>query len=130
MNREMDIWGRLEHPNVVPLRGYAVEDDGTPQLISPWYSFGDILAYLETHPLADRIKLVRQVASGLGYLHAQNPPVIHGDLKSGNVLINKEGDAGLCDFGLSKLLQDYPSAYTSSSLGIGTIRWCAPGRWL
>lgn len=127
MNREMDIWGRLNHPNVVPLRGYAVEEDGTPELISPWYTLGDIRSYLEIHPFADRRKLLRQVAEGLAYLHSQNPPVIHGDLKSGNVLINALGDAGLCDFGLSKLLQERPTAYTLSSLGIGTVRWCAPG---
>lgn len=127
MNREMNIWGRLDHPHVVPLRGYALDEDGTPELISPWYEFGDILSYLESHPSADRKELVRQVARGLAHLHSQTPPVIHGDLKSGNVLINSSGDAGLCDFGLSKLIQDYPSGYSMSSLGVGTVRWCAPG---
>jgi serine/threonine protein kinase len=131
MNREMDIWGRLSHPHIVPLRGYAIEDDGTPELISPWFEHGDVLSYLTKFPSADRKKLVCQVADGLSYLHAQTPsPIVHGDLKGGNVLINRDGDGALCDFGLSKLLQDCPSMsrFTTSNAGVGTLRWCAPGR--
>lgn len=127
MHREMDIWNVLDHPNIVPLRGYVVEEDGTPALISPWFEHGDVLTYLQKHPFADRRKLVRQVAEGLIYLHSRGPPVVHGDLKGGNVLINAKGEVGLCDFGLSKVLQDCPSALTTSNLGVGTLRWCAPG---
>lgn len=127
MRREMNIWSRLDHPNIVPLRGYALGEDGTPEFISPWYAFGDILTYLEKHPFADRRDLVRQVAQGLTYLHSQKPPVIHGDLKSGNVLVNSAGIAGLCDFGLSQMIADHPLGYSSLGLGMGTVRWCAPG---
>ncbi|KAG8896692.1 hypothetical protein FRB99_008760 [Tulasnella sp. 403] len=129
MHREMNIWSRATHPHIVPLRGYALEGDGTPSLISPWFEHGDVLSYLKKYPFADRRRLVRQVAQGLTYLHAQSPPVIHGDLKGGNVLINSQGDAALCDFGLSKLLQDCPSTFTTSSVGVGTLRWCAPEMW-
>lgn len=127
MNREVKIWHCLQHPAIVPLRGYAIETDGTPSLISPWYDNGDVMNYLKKHPFADRRKIVRQVAEGLVYLHAQSPPVIHGDLKGANVLINRTFDAALCDFGLAKLLQDCPSSFTTSNVGMGTLRWCAPG---
>ncbi|KAG9050533.1 hypothetical protein FS837_004717 [Tulasnella sp. UAMH 9824] len=126
MNRETEIWSRLNHPNVVPLRGYALQDDGTPMIISPWFEHGDVHNYLEDYPDADRKKIVRQVAEGLVYLHSQDPPVVHGDLKGGNVLISKEGDAALCDFGLSTLLMVNPATMTMSTVAVGTVRWCAP----
>ncbi|KAG8986772.1 hypothetical protein FRB90_003796, partial [Tulasnella sp. 427] len=126
MNRETEIWSRLNHPNVVPLRGFALQEDGTPMIISPWFDHGDVHFYLEDFPDADRKKIVRQVVDGLVYLHAQDPPVVHGDLKGGNVLINKEGDAALCDFGLSTLLMVNPATMTMSTVGVGTVRWCAP----
>ncbi|KIO21062.1 hypothetical protein M407DRAFT_51459, partial [Tulasnella calospora MUT 4182] len=120
------IWSGLNHPNVVPLRGYALQDDGTPMIISPWFEHGDVHSYLEDYPDADRKKIVRQVAEGLVYLHSQDPPVVHGDLKGGNVLIDKEGDAALCDFGLSTLLMVNPATMTMSTVAVGTVRWCAP----
>ncbi|KAG8885848.1 hypothetical protein FRB98_001561 [Tulasnella sp. 332] len=126
MNREVMIWHGLRHPAIVPLRGYALEADGAPCLVSPWYDNGDVMNYLGKHPFADRRKIVRQVAEGLVYLHAQSPPVIHGDLKGANVLISRTFDAALCDFGLAKLLQDCPSSFTTSNVGMGTLRWCAP----
>ncbi|KAG8919014.1 hypothetical protein FRC00_011844, partial [Tulasnella sp. 408] len=95
MMRETSIWGKLDHPNIVPLRGYSLEEDGTPAIVSRWMDNGDVLTYLAKHLFADRRKLVRQVAEGLLYLHSQSPPVVHGDLKGGNVLIDKGGDAAL-----------------------------------
>lgn len=126
MYREVNIWHRLDHLRVVPLRGYSLDSDGTPCLVSPWFENGDVLTYLKKHPFADRRRLVRQVAEGLIYLHSQD--VVHGDLKGGNVLVDTSGDAALCDFGLARLLRDCPSSFTTSNVGMGTLRWCAPGK--
>lgn len=125
MCREVEIWNRLNHKRIVPLRGYALDCDGTPSLISPWLDNGDVLTYLKKHPFADRRALVRQVAEGLIYLHSEG--IVHGDLKGGNVLVDDKGDAALCDFGLSKVLDDCPSTFATSTAGMGTLRWCAPG---
>ncbi|KAF8318086.1 kinase-like protein, partial [Clavulina sp. PMI_390] len=43
------------------------------------------------------------VSRGIAYLHSQQPPVIHGDLHPGNVLIDRSGVPLLCDFGLNRL---------------------------
>ncbi|KAG8855843.1 hypothetical protein FRB96_006665 [Tulasnella sp. 330] len=124
MYREVNIWHRLDHLRVVPLRGYSLDLDGTPCLVSPWFENGDVLTYLKKHPFADRRRLVRQVAEGLIYLHSQD--VVHGDLKGGNVLVDSSGDASLCDFGLAKLMRNCPTSFTTSNVGMGTLRWCAP----
>ncbi|KAG8909526.1 hypothetical protein FRC00_009934, partial [Tulasnella sp. 408] len=126
MTRETSIWGRLVHPNVVPLRGYSLDEDGTPAIVSRWMDNGDVLTYLARHHFADRRKLVRQVAEGLLYLHSQKPPVVHGDLKGGNVLIDRDGDAALCDFGMATFLMDCQPINSTSNAAVGTVRWCAP----
>ena len=56
-----------------------------------------------TSPLLD---LLRQVAKGMAYLHGCAPPVLHRDLKADNVLVNTEGRAVVCDFGLSRFRDD------------------------
>jgi len=71
---------------------------------------------------------VRDVASGLGYLHhTLKPPIVHGDLKGNNVLVTEDFHAVLSDFGLSRVIGDLvgPSANTTGAIG-GSVRWQAP----
>ncbi|KAG8936017.1 hypothetical protein FRC02_004929 [Tulasnella sp. 418] len=127
MHREMEVWQMLDHPNVVPLKGYVLDPDSdeSPSLVSPWYSNGNVLEYIARNPFADRKKLVRQVAQGLIHLHNQSTAVVHGDIKGGNVLIDSKGNAALADFGLSQIIQECPSNSASSAI-LGSVRWCAP----
>lgn len=70
--------------------------------------------------------LVRRVAfgaaRGMAYLHSGNPPVLHRDLKSANLLLDESYTAKVCDFGLSRL-----KAQARSMTGnCGTVQWMAP----
>lgn len=47
------------------------------------------------------IQIVRDVAQGLRFLHASKPPILHGDLKAKNILIDSRFRAKVADFGLS-----------------------------
>ncbi|KIO33152.1 hypothetical protein M407DRAFT_49253, partial [Tulasnella calospora MUT 4182] len=63
---------------------------------------------------------IYDVAEGLGYLHSQEPPICHGDLKSVNVLVNSNCRALITDFGSARRL-------TEADLGKQyTLRWAAP----
>ncbi|KAG9047172.1 hypothetical protein FS837_002864 [Tulasnella sp. UAMH 9824] len=128
LTKELDIWMALEHPHIMPLLGFVLE--GGPCIISPWCKNGNVADYIVRHPEVDRIQLVSEVASGLAYLHNRVPPVVHGDMKPDNVLINDTGHAVIMDFGLSAVMEDDPTLCTSlataSLRDAGNTRWMAP----
>ena len=47
------------------------------------------------------LQILRDIAQGLRFLHSSKPPVLHGDLKARNILIDSRFRAKVCDFGLS-----------------------------
>ena len=69
------------------------------------------------------VKRVSQgAARGMAYLHSGNPPILHRDLKSANILLDESYTAKVCDFGLSRL-----KAQERSMTGnCGTVQWMAP----
>ncbi|MBK6433843.1 protein kinase [Candidatus Amarolinea dominans] len=70
-----------------------------------------------------------QVCDALTYLHSQNTPIIHRDIKPQNIKITPEGHAFLVDFGLSKVGSTYQST-ASGALGVtaGCRRWAVRQR--
>jgi serine/threonine-protein kinase CTR1 len=59
----------------------------------------------------------------MNYLHNRNPPIVHRDLKSPNLLVDKKYTVKVCDFGLSRLKA---STFLSSKSAAGTPEWMAP----
>ncbi|PPR04154.1 hypothetical protein CVT24_010714 [Panaeolus cyanescens] len=129
LNREVYVWHRLEHPNVVKLFGTSYHMASRPAMIMQWYKNGSAADYLaRKNPGADRLQLILDVARGLAYLHTHQPPIVHADLKGNNVLITDEGRAVLCDFGLSNVIEGLgrPEGMTLSSPDFGPLRWQGP----
>ncbi|KAG6830479.1 hypothetical protein H0H92_000486 [Tricholoma furcatifolium] len=96
-------------------------------LVSPWMKNGDLQKYLKEHKSSKRDLLAFDVAMGLEFLHEND--IIHGDLKSGNILVNDFGRACLTDFGLSSISDREILALTGySSLASkgGTLYYMAP----
>ncbi|KAF7968619.1 hypothetical protein HWV62_30013 [Athelia sp. TMB] len=120
--REALVWSRLEHPNITPFYGISFDLGvrSAPCLVSPYYINGTLSKYLESNTEINKIALICQIASGLAYLHQND--VVHGDIKSSNILINDEREASISDFGLSRLLQY--TGFTTKVVG-GTYRWMA-----
>ncbi|CAN7058190.1 hypothetical protein IGI04_014960 [Brassica rapa subsp. trilocularis] len=132
---EISALSTLNHPNLVDLIGYCV--DGDQRLLV--YEFMP-LGSLEDHLLVKpdvapgqqpldwntRIRIVLGAAKGLEYLHEKaNPPVIYRDFKSSNVLLNRDFEVKLSDFGLAKL-GSVGDTQNASSRVTGTYGYCAP----
>ncbi|KAG1750237.1 kinase-like domain-containing protein [Suillus lakei] len=138
--RELGIWKRLRHSNILKLMGTARDFSRSVALVAPWIANGNLTSFLrrnnETLRLRDRLLLLHDIAAGLNYLHTFNftvdghtyfNPVVHGDLTGNNVLIGSDGTAYLADFGLSGTLKKLPGmTYLAKNCCPGALRWTAP----
>ncbi|TCD61368.1 POC1 centriolar protein [Steccherinum ochraceum] len=119
-------WRQFRHRNLQPFVGINLEVFApNPAVISPWVQPGNVRAVIRSKELSDLSPLRRQwikdVASGLAYLHAWD--VLHGDLHGANVLID-EYSALLADFGFTT---NQVSDSTSSMLSPSPpVPWAAP----
>ncbi|OQS03061.1 kinase, partial [Thraustotheca clavata] len=88
---------------------------------------GDLRNYLINHPPDNfpwdkKVESIECIVNGLLYLHTFNPPIIHRDLKSHNVLLDLKKGTKISDFGCSRFMNIDEGLTT----GIGTFQWMAP----
>ncbi|KIO33068.1 hypothetical protein M407DRAFT_50259, partial [Tulasnella calospora MUT 4182] len=131
LTRELQVWTRLKHPNILELIGYHLNPQmTTASFVSPFMTNGNIDEYLDNAPgpVSDdlRLKLLRGSLNGLVYLHSLSPPICHADIKPGNVLITDETEAVLCDFGLARLADGQSSGLTTTKTIKGSTRYMSP----
>ncbi|KAG1753106.1 kinase-like domain-containing protein [Suillus occidentalis] len=122
----ISIWAQLLHKNVLPLYGIAHDFGYFPSLVTPWVNEGSLNDYIANHHLSLRSKLdiAKQVVAGLGYLHAHD--VVHGDISGLNILVDHQGRAQLCDFGIMSLLAEIPTPPQPSGGVRSAVRWTDP----
>ena len=121
--REARLTSKFQHPNIVTLYD-AGEHDGVPYLV---YAFieGETLAQLlkreGTLSLAHAARLVAGILDGLSYAHQQG--VMHLDVKPANVIVAKNGQPMLLDFGIARHVASSPEATGGFN---GTPQYMAP----
>ena len=124
---EVQVQGRVRHPCCVAIFGVCVQPDD-PFILMEWVGGGTVYNKLGDEELLPRQRLtcVREVASALDCLHSSC--IIHGDIKSLNVLLSTSGTAKLCDFGGAvQLLSSIASSVSAGSRNSATtLAWCAP----
>ncbi|RDB21847.1 Serine/threonine-protein kinase STY17 [Hypsizygus marmoreus] len=101
MVRELAVWTRLNHPNVIKFYGMTHNHTfgALPGVVSPFAEYG-LMAYTSDHP-GSKTRLIYETAVGVQYLH--NQLIIHGDLKPDNVRVSASGVAQIIDFGMSRI---------------------------
>ncbi|KIK99378.1 hypothetical protein PAXRUDRAFT_822796 [Paxillus rubicundulus Ve08.2h10] len=126
LRRELKVWEKLDHENIMPLWGVASGFGVMLAMVCPWAENGTLTGYLEQHrdlSLVNRFGLLYNVAAGLQYLHARG--VIHGDLTGTNILVKSDGKAWVADFGLSVILHEFSETSYKTSTRC-TLRWADP----
>jgi serine/threonine-protein kinase len=105
LGRERDILASLSHEHIARLYDVGIDHLGRPYLAMEYVEGEAIDVYCRTHALGlrDRIALLLQVMAAVAHAHARL--VVHRDLKPNNILVTRQGQVRLLDFGIAKLLE-------------------------
>jgi serine/threonine protein kinase/Flp pilus assembly protein TadD len=121
---ELKIARKIRHANVCGM--FDLGEEGETLFISMEYVRGEDLRSLirrtEKLTFGKAVLIARQVAEGLGEAHKLG--VVHRDLKPGNIMIDKEGNAKIMDFGIARSLR--AAGTTAEGMIIGTPEYMSP----
>jgi alpha-tubulin suppressor-like RCC1 family protein len=121
---ECNMLKNLRHPNILLFMGVNT--------VSPYYFIvtefcenGNLFELLHQHKeitlnWEEKRRIALEVALGMNYLHSFEPPILHRDLKSMNVLLDRNFQVKIADFGSTKFLE------VQMTKQKGTFQWMAP----
>ncbi|GJZ28477.1 putative kinase-like protein TMKL1 [Tanacetum coccineum] len=105
------LLGSLRHPNLVPLCGFYVGSRGEKLMVHPFYRRGNLAQFIRDDVNGQSLKwsviyrISIGIAKGLYHLHTSlQKPIIHGNLKLKNILLGRNQQSVVSDFGLHLLL--------------------------
>ncbi|CAE8631928.1 unnamed protein product [Polarella glacialis] len=137
--QEIDILSSIRHPDLVMFLGACLEKDAPIMFITEYMSGGDLEHYYMAKRKhhngdpwhADSVTVTgwaTAIARALSFLHNCHPPIIHRDLKPLNLLLNKNLDLKVVDFGISKMMNEGGKAADRYKMtgGIGSLLYMAP----
>ncbi|GFP90556.1 tyrosine-sulfated glycopeptide receptor 1 [Phtheirospermum japonicum] len=128
---EVEALSTAQHKNIVTLLGYCFHD-GYRLLIYSYMENGSLDYWLHERPDGPyslnwpaRLKIARGASDGVAYMHETcEPHIVHRDLKSSNILLDRDFEAHVADFGLARLIMPYDT-HVSTEL-VGTLGYIPP----
>ena len=123
--REAKATAQLNHSNIVTLFEYGEEGD-VLYLVMEYVDgkgLDSLVIQKEVVPIEKLLKYVRQVASALDFAHSKG--ITHRDIKPANIMLTKEGDCKIADFGLAQL-QSATSGITREGTAVGSPSYMSP----
>ncbi|EIE18296.1 kinase-like protein, partial [Coccomyxa subellipsoidea C-169] len=130
LEKEAGMMAAMRHPNVVLYLGVCLDPPCVVTEYCARGSLNDVLKralynskYAEQLDWRVRLSMALDAAKGMNYLHTSDPPVIHRDLKSPNLLVDKHWRVKVCDFNLSRVMEE---SSILSSMAATNPRWLAP----
>ena len=133
MRKEAHIMRDLDHPNIVHVND-IIDENGALYVVMDYVPGKDLAKIMRENreaqgggvyafPQEDVIDWGIQLCDALGYLHAQNPPVIYRDMKPGNVMLQDDGTVKIIDFGIAREFKPNQSTDTKP---LGTRGYASP----
>ncbi len=126
VQQEIDSCCRIRHPNIVTVFGAITDDNQPPQLLMEIMegSLSDVIKAARANYLSmrEKVDIMRDCAAGINYMHSLTPPLLHGDVRSENVLVTQNMTAKLGDLGAAHILN------ASQSAGPLSLNYLAPER--
>ncbi|KAF8377342.1 hypothetical protein HHK36_030719 [Tetracentron sinense] len=129
-DNEIEILSKIRSPRLVNLLGFSLDSNEKKLIVVEFMPNGSLYDILHSSPRppgwAKRVRFALQTAKAVETLHSSNPPVIHRDIKSSNVLVDGNWNARLGDFGLALRghLEDVRIRCTPPA---GTLGYLDPG---
>ena len=125
---EFKIAYRLHHPNLLNISHFDVFEN-CPYLVMPFCENGSVSQRIGQMQESEIWKLVHDVSCGLAFLHNQNPPIVHQDIKPDNILITSDGRYVISDFGISRSFRTQMSRTNNKVNSSGTLAYMGPERF-
>lgn len=127
-NRESLIIARLSHPNIIHVIDRGISEDGMPYFVMDFVD-GTNLAVLMKEAGFDlnrKLDIIIQICKALSYAHKNG--VVHRDIKPANILIDKEGNALVSDFGIAQFYEEgkKEDELTREGMVMGTLAYMSP----
>lgn len=127
---EIEILSRIRSPRLVNLIGFSSDLQGNKLIVVEYFPNGSLYDLLHSSSRLPgwktRVRFALQAAKAVAALHGANPPVIHRDIKSSNILIDENWNAKLGDFGLA-LRGHVEEVRVKCAPPAGTIGYLDPG---
>ncbi|KAL8239067.1 hypothetical protein R6Q59_015634 [Mikania micrantha] len=126
---EVQVLTNLRHKNIVKLYGFCLHNKCN-FLVYEYMDKGSLFCALRDSELAvkldwiKRVNIIKDVAHALAYMHHDcNPPIVHRDISSNNILLNSKMEGFIADFGAARLLDPDSS---NETIIAGTLGYIAP----
>lgn len=101
--QEVDILKNLRNSYLPQVLDFLVTEEGIYTVMSyiPGKSFKELIEEGMPFTVNQMVRWGMQLCNALNYLHSQQPPIIHGDIKPSNIMLTPEGNICLIDFNIS-----------------------------
>jgi uncharacterized protein (TIGR02145 family) len=128
-SKEYSIVFDLNHPNLLIPKHFD-KWEKMPYLVMPYISKGSCLKLCGKMDESELAKFLLQIGEAVQYLHSQEPPIIHQDIKPDNILIDNKGNYLLTDFGIStKIRRTLTKSIGQKTASSGTTAYMAPEKF-